>query len=372
MRIIQLDPHNRRHVETFVRLPFTLYREHPLWVPPLVSQVERALDPNRLAFYRHSQAAFFLAELDGQCVGRIAAVDNRRYNTYRGTATAFFTYFECMDDADVAGGLFAAAFAWARERGLRDILGPRGLVRGDAAGLLIEGFEHPPALGIPYNPSYYVNLLEGAGFQHEMDYLSGLLRGDYRLPERYVQLAERVKERRGWRIKSFDNKAELRAWAPALQRINNESFAQVWGFHPMEDDDLQDSLATLTAIADPKLLKLVLKGDEVVGFLLAFPDLSEGLRRARGRLWPLGWWHLWRDMCRTRRITINGLALLPEHQGLGGDAVLFAELQASLLARGAEWADVAEVAETNAKSLGDMNALGVQWYKRHRVYRRAL
>ncbi|MBN1400191.1 MAG: hypothetical protein JXA74_05100 [Anaerolineae bacterium] len=372
MRIRPLDSSRRRDVRAFVRLPFALYRHCPQWVPPLVSDVRAGLDPRKHPFYQHSQAAFFLAESDGQTVGRIGVLDNRRYNDYHGTRAAFFHWFDCVDDQAVARALFERACDWARGRGLEVMLGPKGLLRSDGMGILVEGFQHRPAMGIPYNHPYYARLVEGAGFEKEIDYLSGLLHGDYRLPQRFFDIAERVKERRGFAIKSFKNKREMRAWGYRIKDVNNAAFPEVWGFYPMGDDDIERSIQQLSFIADPRLIKLVLKGDDVIGFLLVYPDLSDGLQRAKGRLWPFGWWHILRERKRTRWLNINGLGLLPEYQGLGANAVLYTEMQKSVVARGADYADVAQVAETNLKSMGEMQAIGVEWYKRHRIYRREL
>jgi hypothetical protein len=149
----------------------------------------------------------------------------------------------------------------------------------------------------------------------------------------------------------------MRAWGYRIKDVNNAAFPDVWGFYPMGDDDIERSIQQLGFIADPRLIKLVLKDDRVIGFLLVYPDLSEGLQRAGGRLWPLGWWHILRERKRTRWLNINGLGLLPEYQGLGANTVLYTEMQKSVVARGADYADVAQVAETNLKSLGEMQAI---------------
>ena len=128
----------------------------------------------------------------------------------------------------------------------------------------------------------------------------------------------------------------------------------------------------LVAAADPKLIKLVMKGDDVAGFVLAFPELGAALQRTGGRLWPLGWFHLMREAKRTQWVSLNGVGLLPKYQGVGANAVLYAELVKSVLAQSFQYADIAQVAETNLRSMGDMTAVGVRWYKRHRIYKRSL
>ena len=160
MPIHRLDLTNRRDVRRYIDLPFRLYRDNDLWVPPFISEIRTQLDPQRHPFYQHSDAAFFVAIEGGEVVGRIAVLDNARYNEYHDERAAFFYHFDVVDDRAVSQGLFAAASNWARDRGLDTIWGPKGFMTGDGQGLLVEGFEHRPAIGIPYNDAYYTGLVE--------------------------------------------------------------------------------------------------------------------------------------------------------------------------------------------------------------------
>lgn len=372
MRIHRIDTDDRRDVRQFINFPFELYEGCPQWVPPMISDMEFALDRSEHPFYRHSTADFFLAEADGQTLGRIAVIDNRNYNQYHQSQTAFFYFFETVEDLDVARALFEAASDWARGKGLEKILGPRGLLRADGMGILVKGFEHRPALGIPYNYPYYATFLEKLGFEKEIDHSSAHLSAEFELPQRYFEAAERVKERRGLRIESFSSKDEMRQWIPYVQRIYNEAFSDVWGFFPVTDAEIKVIADRFLAVADPRLIKIVMKDDEMIGFILAYPDISVGIQRAKGRFWPFGWFHLMREYRRTKWLDANGIGLLPGHQGVGANVMLYVELFKSAKAFGFEHADLAQVAETNTESLGEVNAVGAEWYKRHRVYRRAL
>ncbi|MGC9399090.1 MAG: hypothetical protein ACP5HM_08130 [Anaerolineae bacterium] len=358
-------------VEQFIDFPLELYAHSSQWVPPLASAVRTALHREKHPFYRHSQAEFFVArDGRGEMLGRIAVLANRRYNDYHGRQTAFFYYFDAVDDVHVARRLFEAAVEWAQARGLDTLVGPKGFLRSDGLGILVEGFEHRAAPGIPYNYAYYADLLEALGFEKEVDYLSGYVAGDYDLPERFYRIAERVKARRGFRIKHFRSKRELRRWIPQVQRVNNEAFTEVWGYYPLDEAEARMIGRQLLTIADPRMLKLVMKGEEVAGFALVYPDVSAALQATQGRLWPLGWIRLLLAFKRTRRFSANGLGLLPKYQGLGANTVLYTELFKTLRARDFDFCDIAQVAENNQKSLGDMMAGGVIWYKRHRVYHR--
>ena len=372
MKIRKIDTSAPRDVQRFISLPFELYQDSAQWVPPLVSDVKLALDRDKYPFYRHSAADFFLAEEGSRTLGRIAAIDNQRYNDCHRSRTAFFYFFETVEDLKVARALFEAAFVWARDRGLEVIMGPRGLLRGDGHGLLVEGFEHRPAMGIPYNPPYYARFIEAVGFEKEIDFLSAHLGGEFDLPQRFYDMAEKVKERRGFWVRSFNSKRELRRWVPQVQRVNNEALTDVWGYYPIDEAETNAVADRFLAAADPRLIKLVMKGDEVVGFVIGYPDISAGIQRANGRLWPFGWLHLLSEFRRTKWINFNGAGILPQHQGAGASVVLYTELAKTVLDFGFEHADLVQVAENNVESKGEDNTVGGEWYKRHRIYRRNL
>jgi len=372
MQIRKLDASRPKDIRQFVVLPFRLYRDCPQWTPPLRGEAKASLNRDSYPFYRHSQADFFIAESGQETLGRIAAIHNRRYSDYTGSKTAFFYFFDAVDDLAVSRALFDAAFQWAREQGLEQIIGPKGMLRADSMGLLVEGAEQRAGLSNPYNYAYYERLVTDAGFEKEVDYLSGHLRRDELEPERIFQIAARVKARRGFSIRSFGSKDEMRRAVPDIGKIYNEAFEDVWNFYPVDDDELQLIANRLIAVADPRLIKLVVKGEEVAGFLFAFPDISAALQRSHGRLWPLGWWHLLREQKRTRWVNLNGIGLLPQYQGVGANAVLYAEMTRTLLDFGFTHGDFTQIAETNIKSLGDPSAIGVHWNRRHRIYRRKL
>src|SRR5512147_1720616 len=211
MNVIQIDLNNKKQVDDFLRLPFSIYKGIPQWVPPLQMDERLRLSPKQFPFYQHSQAAFFLAYEGTHPVGRLAVLDNRRYNEFNKTLAAFFYLFECENNPEAATGLFHCAFEWARSRGLTEIIGPKGFTPLDGFGLLVKGFEHRPAFGLPYNPSYYVDLIEAQGFVKEGESVSGYLGTKIQFPPRIHQLAERLAQRRGLRILRCNTRKDLRA-----------------------------------------------------------------------------------------------------------------------------------------------------------------
>lgn len=369
MQIRKLDPALARDTRSFAGFPFELYRHHELWVPPLASELRLVFDRRRHPFYRHSQADFFVAESEGQVIGRIAALYQANYSRHHGQPTAFFYYFDVIEDGEAARRLLETAVAWARERGAQQILGPRGFLRSSGIGLLVEGFDLPPAIGIPYNPPYYAAYLEGTGFTKVTDHLSGLLTRQAQIDPRLYLVAEKVKQRDSFWVKTFTSKAEMRAWAPRIERVHNEAFRNNPGYYPATSEEFALMAENMIAVADPAMIKLIMKQDEIAGFLIGYADVSAAIRRCRGRLWPFGWADLLREMKRSRHANLNGLGLLPEYQGLGANALLYTEVEKTLRQSNFETAEVIQVDEVNFKSRSDMETLGTRWVKRHRTYR---
>jgi len=372
VRVRKLDTTRARDVRQFIDFPFELYKDCPQWVPPVLPEIKLVLNRRKHPFYRHSSADFFVAESKGGTLGRITVMENRNYNEYHKHKDSFFYFFDCVEDIEVARALFDAACDWSRSRGLDQILGSKGFLQGDGMGILVEGFDHRPALGIPYNYAYYDTLVRDSGFEKETDFLSGYLSGEHQLPGRFYDIAERVKERRGFHIKSFSSKREMHGWVRRAGRLYNETFVDNWEYCPLTDEEMDVVADRLLSISDPRLMKSVMKGEEIVGFVFAFPDISAAIQKTKGRLWPLGWIHLLREFKRTNWVNLNGLGLVAEHRGVGANAVLYTELAKSVYDFGFEHADVVQIEERNDKSLGEMAAIGVEWYKRHRIYRRAL
>jgi hypothetical protein len=367
LRIVKVDTSSRRDVDRFVMLPWAIYRDTPQWVPPFVDDTRLMLDRDRYPFFQHSDADFFLAERDGREVGRIAILENRHYNQHWASHTAFFYLFDAFDDREAAALLFAEIEQWAKARGLDKIVGAKGFLQGDGIGVLVEGFEHHPAVGIPYNHAYYGALIEAAGYQPQRDFLSAYLPGNTILPERLHQIAEKMMARRGFSIRTFSSKQELRQWIPRIVQTYNDAFISNWEFNPVTEAEAKVIGDRLMQIADPKLIKLVMKRDDIAGFLFGFPDISEGIRRANGRIWPLGWVHLLRDMKRTRWINLNGAGILAPYRGLGVNAILYVEMQKTIASGGFAHADLVQM-EEHVLTVEDTKTMGGQIYKRHRIY----
>ncbi|MBN1992936.1 MAG: hypothetical protein JW953_09530 [Anaerolineae bacterium] len=371
MKIRKIDTHHRRDARRFVQFPNQLYHACPQWVPLPLSDGLAQLN-RRNAYFSHSEADFFVAEAGDQMLGRICVMENRHYNEYHKAGYAFFYLFDVVEDFKVAQGLFEAALAWARGRGLKKLIGPKGFVPFDGIGMLCRGFEHRPAIGMPYNYEYYNQFMPRLGFEKEMDFTSFYVNvHHFELPERVTRIAERVKQRRKLRVKTFSSKAEVRRWVPALVDAYNKIFVNNWEYVPVTPEETQELAGRMLQIVDPEHIKFVVnEADEIVGFLLTFLDISLALQQTGGKLFPFGWVTLLRALRNTTWINVNGMGILEAYRGLGGNAILYDELVKTIRDGCFEHADLVQMADTVVFMLADMQTVGVEPYKIHRVYRR--
>ena len=375
LTIEKVDTSNKAQVKRFVEFFYALYKGNPYWVPPLHVDAYLPLNRKKHPFFEHSQADFFLALRDGEVVGRICAADNRPFNEYHKTKKAHFYAFDSIDDQEVANALFEAAFDWARARGLDTMIGPKGLSPFDGYGIMIEGFKQRQMMTMTnYNHDYYPRLVEALGFEKEVDFVSCYLPAEsFRIPERVERIAMRVMERGGLRVKKFKNKRELIQWAPRIGAAYNRAFIHNWEYYPFSEGDIQYAVDNIFLVADPRLIKIILHEDEIVGFLFAFPDVSAALQRAKGRLFPFGLIDLLLEMKRTKIISGNGMGILPEFQGLGGNALLYYEMGRTIFDfHQFEFVEMTQVAETTRQMRADLKNLNGVEYKNHRVYHRAI
>jgi hypothetical protein len=366
----EIDLAAKAEVARFIDFPFGLYRDVPQWTPPLRLEMAELMDPRKNGFFDHSAGGFFLAERAGAVVGRIAALRQRFYNEKHQNDTAFFYWFESVDDQGVADALLGAAEAWARERGLRRMIGPIGFAQSDPPGILVRGFEHEGTMNVPWHFPHYERLVTAAGYAAHTDYLSGYFDRTMKFPGEVATHGASALQRGGYTIKRFKDKAELRAWAPQFFRTYLEAFTHVPDFFAMSPREFEALMDKMLLVADPAVIKLLLEGDEVLGFLLSFRDITPGLRRSGGRLLPFGWWHLLRSRAQSRQCNVIALGVLPERQKGGANLALFAELLSTLRDSAYDRAEIVQIVGGNLNTHGDMTRLGAKWDKCHRVYRR--
>ncbi|HEX2697488.1 MAG TPA: hypothetical protein VHM28_07235 [Anaerolineales bacterium] len=370
-----VDTGNKAQVKQFVEYPFHLYKDCPQWVPPIFADSYLQLNRKKHPFFEHSDADFYLAMRDGEVVGRIAALENKPFNQYHKTKDAEFYFFDSINDLEVAKVLFNTVFDWARKRGLNRVVGPKGMSAFDGYGIMVEGFEQRQMMNMMnYNYDYYPKLVEALGFEKEVDFVSCYLPTDaFKIPERVERIAERAAERGNLRVKQFKSKKELISWAQRIGDAYNKTFVNNWEYYPFTPNEIKFVVDNIMLVADHRMIKIITHNDDVVGFLFAFPDVSAALKRAKGNLNPISLVDLLLEMKRTKTVSGNGMGILPEHQGHGGNALLYYELGKTLLGfKQFEHVEMTQVAETTRQMRADLKNLNGVEYKNHRVYKKQI
>ncbi|MFW6192656.1 MAG: N-acetyltransferase family protein [Gemmatimonadota bacterium] len=357
--------------EAFIRLPWSLYRGLDAWVPPLLGDMRSRTDPDRHPFYGHSDARLYLALRGGRPVGRIAAIHNRNHVAFHDEPVGFFGFFESVDDADVSEALFEAAAGWLRDRGLDVMRGPTSYSTNEESGLLVEGFERPPAILMPYNARYYEKLVTGAGFEEAATLVAYHL-ADNRPPDWLERISDRVRERTGVRIRPL-RMSEFERELERIQSIYNAAWERNWGFVPMTDAEFEHMADELEPVLEPDLALIAedASGDPV-GFSLALPDLNEAIRHANGRLFPFGLLKILWHARRIRMARVITLGLVEAYRGRGVDGLLYLETFRNGADHGITEGEFSWVLEDNEPMRKPLERMGARVYKRYRIYDRPL
>jgi GNAT superfamily N-acetyltransferase len=365
----------RRELKRFIDLPFRLYRDQPLWVPPL--KIERRLFLNRRmnAFFSHGEAEYFLALREGRVVGRISAHINHAFNDYQKKNWGWFGFLEFEQDPELLRELLDAAAAWLAERGQERMVGPASFAMNDESGILIEGFDLRPMILQPWNPPYYQQLIEQNGMSKAMDLLMWNLEVSDRdkvLPVIF-ELAEKVQSEHGIRVRPM-RRRQLRKDMDAFAEVYNAAWSKNWDFVPYSKKDLDSYAQELQLVFDKHWFMIAEREDtgEVVGMAITVPDVNQVLARMKGRLLPLGWWHFLNKGRTIDRVRVGFLGVKPEYQHTGVAAKLFADHFDAAAKRPQKGGEMGWILETNTPMNRAMEGMGGKVVKRYRIYEREL
>jgi len=372
--IIKVDTKALR--KEFVEFQYALYRDCKQFVPPFKNDIYAMMNEKKHPFYDHSISEFFLAKRDGKVVGKLSMLINRPFNEFHGTKDSEFYLFDCIDDQEVANALFDLAKHWTLEHGMNRIVGPKGYGPLDGYGIQVEGFEHRQMMNMMnYNYPYYQRLVENYGFVKEVDFVSSYVKlNEFVLPEKIKKAIEIAKKRGSLTVKSFKNKKEIYAWKDNLRDAYNKSFVKNWEYYPLSNRELKFVIDNAIGFVIPEIVKFILDKDgETVGFVLPFPDVSAVMQKNKGNLGPIEILRLMRALNQTEWLDFNGIGILPEYQGMGGNALLMEALGAAAQEHPRfVHAELTQVAETATQMRKDLANLGVRFYKNHRVYKKEL
>ena len=338
--------------------------------------METLLSRTKNPFFEHAQAEYFIAERDGVVVGRIAAISNRLHNETHGDRVGFFGFFESIDDQAVADALLTAAADWCRALGHDVLRGPASFSVNDECGLLVDGFETPPALMMPHNPRSYIALVERAGFSKAKDlwvYQGGSEERYVPVPERLARATELIRQRQGITLRALNMK-DFEGEVERIKELYNSAWEKNWGFVPMTEREIDHLAEQFKPVVIPELVPMAEKDGKLIGFGIALPDLNVVFRKNRsGRLFPMILKLLWALKAkRIRRARILLLGVLPEHQSKGIDAMLYHWIWTKSGERGIYWGEAGWILEDNPAMNAGLEKMTFRVYKTYRLYDRRI
>ena len=361
-------------IKDFIKVPFDIYRNNSSWVPQLISESRKLLDKKANPFFLHSQATYFLAKKDGRPVARIAGIINNRHNEFHEEKTGFFGFFDCPNDSALAAELFETASNYARAAGMAKIMGPANFSSNDDWGFLTDAFDKPPVFMMPYNPQYYLDLAEKAGFVKAKDLIAYYIDDKTQIPDKAIRIAEMVRRKHNIEVRkidldNFDNELVT------VREIYNNAWSKNWGFVPMTEEEINHTAGDFKKILDPDIVFFAFVNGKPAGFSLALPDLNIVFKKMNGRLLPLGLFKfLWHTKIR-RSIDgarIMAMGVVHEFRRLGIDNIFYLDTYRHGVKKGYRWGELSWILEDNVLMNKALLMIGAVPYKRYRLYEKKL
>ena len=357
----------------FIHFGIDLYKGNDYFVPPLIYDERATLNRSKNPAFDHCDATYFLAYRGGEIVGRIAAIINHKSNERWNQKHARFGFVDFIDDNDVVDSLFGAAESWSRARGMDKIHGPLGFTDLDHEGMLIEGYDRMGTMATIYNYPYYKEQIERLGYVKDKDWVEFLIQIPSEVPDRFSRMADVVKKRFGLTVKHFQKKQEIYPYAREMFILINKAYKDLYGYVELTDKQIDYYVEMYIPMIRLEFVTLVLRqtDNKLVGVGIGLPSMSKGLRNARGRFLPNGWYHLYKALKGNGHGGVLDLLMIavdPEYQGKGVNALMFNEFIPAANKSGMTAAESNVELEDNSKVHSLWNGLDVEQHKRRRAY----
>jgi hypothetical protein len=364
-------------LKKFIRLPWKIYKNDPAWTPPLLMERKEFLDPKKNPFFEHAEVALFLAEKDGEPVGRISAQVDHLHNETHKERTGFFGLFECIDDPDVASALLNNAGGWLKTRGMDRIRGPFSFSINEEVGIVVKGRENPPFVLMAHSAPYYEKLLEGWGLKKLKDFYCWRYDSSRPVPEAAMQLAEEARKYPGLTIREVNPKT-LEQDVRILIDVFNSAWSKNWGFVPLTENEIKKAAKDFKLLLEPKLALIAEVNGVPAAISLALPNLNEAIKDLNGRLFPCGLptllYRIKRKKIRSARLILLGIKkeFRKDELGAGLSVLLYVEKHRRSQELGHWGGELSWTLEDNQKINFGIEMMGGEHYKTYRVYEKSL
>ncbi|MCX6326856.1 MAG: hypothetical protein NT144_09470 [Bacteroidia bacterium] len=362
----------RKDHRDFIFLPEKVHKNEPDWLPPIYMDERELYNKKKNKSYQYADAILLLAYRDNKPVGRIMGIINNRYNTIHNEKHGRFCFMECFNDREVFHTLITKVEEWARQNGMTMIIGPLGFSDKDPQGFQIEGFEYPQFMTSPNNSPYMPEFVEAEGYKKKVDLVNYLGKLPDKFPLIYEKVLSRVDNNKEYKIIEFQSKKDLKPYIIGVLGLMNETFMEIYGFVPLNDNEKTDFAARYLPILDPKFIKVIETEGELVGFAIGMPDFSKGIRRANGKLLPFGIFKILRESKKSKKLLMMLGGVKKAYRGKGLDVLMGVKILQSGINHKMDMIDSHLVLENNTKMRSEWERIGCQVVKIFRIYQKEL
>ncbi len=376
MAVTIIPVKTRKELKQFIRFNYELYKYNPYSVPDLYEDMLVTLNPKRNAAFEFCEAEYFLAIRDGKIVGRVAAIINRRANEKWNIKAVRFGWIDFIDDIEVSKALLDKVEQWGRERGMTEIQGPLGFTDLDAEGMLIEGYDRISTMATIYNYPYYPKHMEKLGYEKDTDWIELLLKVPEKVPEKIERIANMVAKRFGLKARKFKSNRELeQLYGEAIFDLVNKCYAPLYGFSPLSKGQIEQYIKMYLPLVDRRMIALITdQNDKLVGVGISIASLAEALQKAKGKLFPFGWFYIVKALFikRPTRLDFLIVAIDPEYQGKGVNAIIINEILPNYVKMGFKDVESNPELENNDKVQAQWDMFDKEQHKRRRAYKKSI
>jgi hypothetical protein len=374
MKVAIKEVKSRKDLKKFIYLPEKIHADHETWTHPIYMDEWTYFDAKKNKAFSYSDTILLLAYKGNDVVGRIMGIINSRYNEYKIEKTARFGYLETWEDEEVTSTLLQAVEDWAREKGMTKMIGPYGFTDQDPEGFLIEGFQHHATIATYHNFDWMPRMIEKMGYDKDVDYFVYKLPVPKEIPEFYKKILERVKRKGNFELIELRKKRKIKPWIIPVLDLMNECYTEsnIYGYTPLDKQEMMDLAKRYLPVLDPRFVKVVTKNGETVAFVVGIPDMTAGIKKARGKLLPFGFLKILRAAKKTKQLDLLLGAVKESYRGRGLDVLMGVGMIMSAQKAGFEVMDTHHELESNVKIRAEMTKMGGKLYKKYRVYHKAL
>ncbi len=365
---------SRKALKKFIYLPEKIHANHENWVHPIYMDEWTYFDAKKNKAFSYSDTILLLAYRGDEIVGRIMGIINTRYNEYKKVKTARFGYLETWEDEEVVRALLRGVEDWASKKGMTNIIGPYGFTDQDPEGFLIEGFDNRATIATYYNFEWMPRMIENLGYTKDVDYFVYKLDVPKELPEFYRKIYERVKRKGNFEIVELRRRRQIKPWIIPVLDLMNECYigSNIYGYTPLDKQEMLDLAKRYLPVLDPRFVKVVIREGEIVAFIVGIPDMTAGIKKARGRLLPFGFLKILRAAKKTKQLDLLLGAIKESYRGRGLDVLMGVGMIISAQEAGFEVMDTHHELESNVLVRSEMEKMGGKLYKKYRVYKKEL